>query len=152
MTTEDVAPGRVLGLDLGEARIGVAVSDPARKVAVPAGTIRVAGPPQDLKAVAGMVREHGATEVVVGHPLTMAGERGAAARRAEEFAAGLRLLLDVPVRLHDERLSTAEAERGLRAAGAGSRQRRGAVDQAAATVILQAFLDAGGGGWAAAPA
>ncbi|HEX2030789.1 MAG TPA: Holliday junction resolvase RuvX [Actinomycetota bacterium] len=142
----------MLGLDLGEARIGVAVSDPDRRVAVPAGTIRVAGPPQDLKAVAAMVREHGATEVVVGHPVTMAGERGEAARRAEEFAAGLRLLLDVPVRLHDERLSTAEAERALRAAGAGGRQRRRAVDQAAATVILQAFLDARGGGRAAAPA
>lgn len=136
----------MLALDLGEVRIGVAVSDPERRVAVPAGTIRVAGAPQDLRAVAALVREQEATEVVVGHPVTMAGERGAAARRAEEFAAGLRLLLDVPVRLHDERLSTAEAERGLRAAGAGGRQRRAAVDQAAATVILQAFLDAGGGG------
>lgn len=130
----------------------MAVSDPARRVAVPVGTIRVAGPPQDLKAVAAMVREHRVTEVVVGHPLTMAGERGPAARRAEGFAAGLRLLLEVPVRLQDERLSTAEAERGLRAAGAGGRDRRAAVDQAAATVILQAFLDGPGGGRAAAPA
>ncbi|MGH2723128.1 MAG: Holliday junction resolvase RuvX [Actinomycetota bacterium] len=131
----------MLALDLGEVRIGVAVSDPDRRLAVPAGTIRVAGAPQDLRAVAGLVREHGAAEVVVGHPLTMAGERGEAARRAEEFAAGLQAILDVPVHLQDERLSTVEAERGLRAAGAGGRDRRAAVDQAAATLILRSFLD-----------
>jgi putative holliday junction resolvase len=138
-------PGRVLGLDLGEVRIGVALSDPDRTVAVPAGTIRVAGPPHDLKAVAGLVREHGATAVVVGHPLTMAGERGPSAHRAEEFAEGLRMLLQVPVHLQDERLTTVEAERGLREAGAGGRDRRRSVDQAAATLILRAFLDRGEG-------
>jgi putative Holliday junction resolvase len=136
----------VLALDLGEARIGVAVSDPDRRVAVPAGTIRVAGAPQDLRAVAGLVREHGVAEVVVGHPLTMAGERGEAARRAEGFADGLRAILGVPVHLQDERLSTVEAEQGLRAAGAGRRDRRAAVDQAAATLILRAFLERGGSG------
>jgi putative holliday junction resolvase len=132
---------RVLGLDLGEARIGVAVSDPEERVAVPAGTILVKGPPADLKAVAALVREHGAGAVVVGHPRSLSGERGAAARHAEGFAEGLRMILDVPVHLHDERLTTVEAERGLRAAGAGSRDRRGAVDQAAATVMLQSWLD-----------
>lgn len=135
------AEGRVLGLDLGEVRIGVALSDPERRVAVPAGTIRVEGPPHDLKAVAAMAREHGVAAVVVGHPLTMSGERGEAARRAEEFADGLRLILEVPVHLQDERLSTVEAERGLREAGAPGRRRRDAVDRAAATVILRAFLD-----------
>jgi putative holliday junction resolvase len=134
-------PGRVLALDLGEVRIGVALSDPERRVAVPAGTLRVAGPPRDLKAVAALVREHGASDVVVGHPLTLAGERGAAAHRAEEFAEGLRMLLKVPVHLQDERLTTVEADRGLREAGAGGRDRRQAVDQAAATLILRAFLD-----------
>jgi putative holliday junction resolvase len=134
-------PGRILALDLGEVRIGVALSDPDRRVAVPAGTLRVAGPPRDLKAVAALVREHGATDVVVGHPLTLAGERGAAAHRAEEFAEGLRMLLKVPVHLQDERLTTVEADRGLREAGAGGRDRRLAVDQAAATLILRAFLE-----------
>lgn len=133
--------GPVLALDLGEARIGVAVSDPERRVAVPAGTIRVAGPPRDLRAVAALVEEHGATEVVVGLPLSLSGERGAAAKRAAEYADGLRAVLRVPVHLQDERLSTAEAERGLREAGARGRDRRRTVDQAAATVILQAFLD-----------
>ena len=77
----------------------------------------------------------------MGHPLTLAGERGAAAHRAEEFAEGLRMLLEVPVHLQDERLTTVEADRGLREAGAGGRDRRQAVDQAAATLILRAFLD-----------
>jgi putative holliday junction resolvase len=131
----------VLALDLGAARIGLAVSDPDRKVALPAGTLRVSGPPQDLRAVAGLVREHGVTEVVVGHPLSMSGERREAARRAEEFADGLRLVLEVPVHLQDERLTTAEAERDLRSAGVGGRERRRRVDQAAATLILRGFLD-----------
>lgn len=138
-------PGRVLALDLGEARIGVAVSDPERRVALPAGTIRVAGGPQDLKAVAALVAEHGVAEVVVGHPRSMRGERGAAAMRAEEFAEGLRAVLGVPVRLQDERLTTVEAERGLQEAGARGRRRRDAVDQAAATLILRAFLEGRGG-------
>jgi putative Holliday junction resolvase len=133
--------GRVLALDVGEVRIGVAVSDPDRRVALPAGTIRVAGGPQDLKAVAALVREHEATEVVVGHPLSLSGRRGGAAMRAEEFADGLRLVLKVPVHLQDERLTTVEADRGLRAAGADARQARGAIDQASATLILGAFLD-----------
>ena len=137
--------GRVLALDVGEVRIGIAVSDPDRTVALPAGTLIVRGAPQDLKAVAALVREHGVVEVVVGHPVSLAGERGAAAHRAEEFAVGLRAVLDVPVHLQDERLSTVEAERALRSAGASSRQARGAVDQAAASLILRAYLERTGG-------
>lgn len=135
--------GRVLALDLGEVRIGVALSDRDRTVALPHGTIRVSGGVEDLKAVASLVRATEATEVVVGHPLSLSGDPGPAARRAEEFADGLRLLLHVPVHLQDERLSTAEADRGLRAAGAGGRERRRAVDAAAASVILEAYLARG---------
>ena len=135
----------MLALDIGEARIGVAVSDPDRTVALPAGTIRVAGGPQDLKAVARLVREHAAAEVVVGHPLSLSGERGPAAMRAEEFVDGLRLVLEVPVHLQDERLTTVEARRGLRASGANARKARKAIDQASASLILQAFLDRSSG-------
>jgi putative Holliday junction resolvase len=134
------SPGRVLALDLGEVRIGVAQSDPDRTVILPGGTIKVTGGVEDLKAVARLVGEAGAVEVVVGHPLSLTGERGPAARRAEEFAAGLRQLLKVPVHLQDERLSTVEAERGLRRAGAGGRDRRRVVDAAAAGIILESFL------------
>jgi putative holliday junction resolvase len=134
----------VVALDLGEARIGVAVSDPERKVALPAGTIVVAGGVEDLKAVARLVQDVGATDVVVGHPLGLSGEAGPAAARAEEFAEGLRLLLKVPVHLQDERLSTVEAERRLREAGGGGRARRRAVDATAAGIILESFLAARG--------
>ena len=138
-------PGPALGLDLGEARIGVAISDDARRVAVPLGTIR-AGAPDDLRAVAKLVAERGVTLVVVGHPVSMSGAAREAARRAERFAEGLRAVLDVPVILQDERLSTAEAERALRHAGADARARRRVRDASAAAVILQAHLDAGRGG------
>ena len=134
-------PGRVLGLDVGKARIGVAVSDPDRTLALPAGTIRVAGGIQDLRAVAELVERYEVAEVVVGLPLSLSGERGPAARHSEQFADGLRAILEVPVHLQDERLSTVEAERALAAAGADGRERRRSVDQAAASIILRAYLD-----------
>jgi putative Holliday junction resolvase len=133
-------PGRVLGLDLGDARIGVAISDDGRRLAVPLGTVRT-GAPADVKAIAGLVREHGVTLIVVGHPLLMSGEAGERAHHAERFAEALRGFLEVPVELHDERLSTVEADRSLREAGAGGRDRRRAVDRSAAAVILQSWLD-----------
>jgi putative Holliday junction resolvase len=134
-------PGRVLGLDLGDARIGVAISDPDRLVAVPLGTIRT-GAPADVKAVAGFVREHEATLIVVGHPLLMSGQAGERAHLAERFAEALGGFLGVPVVLQDERLSSVEADRALRQAGRSGQQRRREVDRSAATVILQAWLDA----------
>jgi putative Holliday junction resolvase len=135
------AGGRVLGLDLGDVRIGVAVSDPERRLAVPLGTV-LAGAPQDLKAIGALVRDHGITLVVVGHPLSMSGRAGPKARQVEELAGALRSFLPVPVLLQDERLSTVEAERNLRDAGVRGRDRRRSVDRAAAVVILQAWLDA----------
>jgi putative Holliday junction resolvase len=133
--------GRVLGLDLGDARIGVAISDDDRRLALPLGTVRT-GAPADLKAIAQLVREHEASLVVVGHPLLLSGEAGERAHHAERFADALRGILSVPVELHDERLSTVEAERALRRAGAKGRDRRAAVDRSAAAVILQSWLDA----------
>jgi putative Holliday junction resolvase len=143
--------GRVLGLDLGDARIGVAISDDDRRLAVPLGTVRT-GAPADLKAIAALVREHDVTLVVTGHPLLLSGAAGERAHHAERFADALRGLLEVPVELHDERLSSVEAERSLRAAGARGRDRRAAVDRSAATVILQSWLDAARGGAAPDPA
>jgi putative holliday junction resolvase len=137
-------PGRVLGLDLGDARIGLAISDDARRMAVPLGTVRT-GAPQDVKAIADLVTEHRVTLVVVGHPLLLSGEAGERAHLAERFADALRAFLSVEVVLRDERLSTAEADRALREAGASGRERRRTVDRSAATVILQAWLDAQAG-------
>jgi putative Holliday junction resolvase len=132
--------GRVLGLDLGDVRIGVAISDERRRLAVPLGTVHT-GAPADLKAIASLVREHGVTLVVVGHPLLLSGEAGGRARHAETFADALRGFLGIEVVLHDERLTTVEADRALRAAGAGGRRRRRVVDRSAATILLQAYLD-----------
>ncbi len=138
------ALGRVLGLDLGDARIGIAISDDDRRVAVGVGTVRT-GAPADLKAIAAIVQENDVRLVVVGHPLLLSGDAGERAHHAERFADALEAFLSVPVRLHDERLSTVEAERGLRAAGAKGRDRRRVVDRSAATVILQSWLDASRG-------
>lgn len=112
-------------------------------MAVPVGTVRT-GAPQDVKAIAGLVRERDVTLIVVGHPLEMSGAGGEAADMAETFAGVLRDVLGLPVALQDERLTTVQAERGLGEAGVRGRRRREVVDQAAATLILQAYLDAGG--------
>jgi putative holliday junction resolvase len=134
--------GRVLGLDLGDVRIGVAVSDPDRRLALPIGTVHVGQPPGELKAIASLVAEHDAVLVVVGHPRSMSGEVGPRARHAEAFADALRVVLEVPVELQDERLSTVEAERALREGGVDLRRRRRRIDASAAAVILQSWLDA----------
>ncbi len=109
---------------------------------MPLGTVRT-GAPEDLKAIARIVEENGIVEVVVGHPLSMSGHPGPAARKAEGFASALSDFLGLPVRLEDERLSTVQAERALNEAGASGRRRRRVVDRSAATVILQSFLDRG---------
>ncbi|MFM8944189.1 MAG: Holliday junction resolvase RuvX, partial [Actinomycetota bacterium] len=118
--------GRVLGLDLGDARIGVAISDPERRLALPLGTVHT-GAPADLRAIAALVEEHGVTLVVVGHPLLLSGEAGERAHHAERFAEALRGALAIEVVLQDERLSTREAERSLRGAGHDGRAVRRAL-------------------------
>jgi putative Holliday junction resolvase len=128
-------------LDLGDARIGVAISDDERRLAVPLGTVRT-GAPADVKAIAELVRDNDVTLVVVGHPLNMSGDAGERAHHAERFATALGGFLQISVVLHDERLSSVEADRALREAGAGGRERRRSVDRSAATVILQSWLDA----------
>ena len=118
----------------------MALSDPDRRLAVALGTIRT-GAPEDMKAIAALVKEHAVTEIVVGHPLSLSGESGEAAEHAEWFAEALRGFLGLTVTLHDERLSTVEADRGLSGAGVDRRRRRDVIDQAAAVVILQSYLD-----------
>ena len=118
----------------------MAISDDARRMAVPLGTVRT-GAPADLRAIADLIREHGVTLVVVGHPLLLSGEAGDRAHHAERFAAAIGEALDVPVLLQDERLSTVEAGRVLRDSGASGRDRRRTIDRSAATVILQSWLD-----------
>lgn len=133
---------RLLALDVGDRRVGVAVSDPLGMWARPLSVLVRRSREQDYKAIAALVDEHEVSLVIVGHPLEMHGEVGPQARRVERYAAGLAERLPVPLVLWDERLSTAEAERLLREAGESSRQYRGRIDAVAAAVILQSYLDA----------
>jgi putative Holliday junction resolvase len=135
----------VAALDLGAKRIGVAYSDSGRRIASPWGTIRRSGDPvRDHGAVLDAVREVEASTVVVGLPLSLSGEVGPAARTALKEAAALRELLEplgVAVETADERLTTVEAERSMRAAGRTGKAARQVVDSAAAMVLLQSWLD-----------
>jgi len=138
-----VPKGRVLAVDLGDVRVGVAVSDPLGVTAQPLPTIpaRIAG--GAVGAVAALIGEHGAGEVVVGLPLLMSGEEGERARLARSFARRLsERVPGVVVTLWDERLSSVEAERRMGEGGVRSRDRRGRVDAVAAALILQSYLDA----------
>jgi putative Holliday junction resolvase len=134
--------GPALGLDLGDARIGVALTDPGRRLALPLGTVKVGSPPGEIVAIADLVREHGVTTIVVGLPVTMSGTRGTRALKAEAFADALRDAIGVQVELQDERLTSVEADRALGSADVPARARRSVVDRTAATIILQAWIDA----------
>jgi putative Holliday junction resolvase len=133
---------RRLGLDVGDARIGVALSDETGTLASGLMTLARVGPRKDVRAVVALVRQHGAGEVVVGLPRRLDGTLGAQAEKVLAFVAALRQALPVPVETWDERLSTVEAERALKEAGAKARTRKAAVDRVAATLILQGYLDA----------
>ena len=138
---------RVVALDLGTRRIGVAVSDAGGTMATPYDVIERSGDVRaDRARVAEIVGEVGAGMVLVGLPLSMDGRKGPAARAAMEEAEALREVLDVPVQTHDERLTSVTANRALAEAGVTGRRRQrarkaGAVDQAAAAVLLQSWLD-----------
>ena len=134
---------RVLAVDLGSRRIGVALSDPTGTVAGPLETIPHRERRKDVAAVAALARAHGAERIVLGWPRNMDGTSGPAARRAEAFAEALRKAAGVPVDLWDERLSTVAADRALREADVKRERRRALRDQIAAALILQSYLDAG---------
>jgi putative pre-16S rRNA nuclease len=135
-------PARVIGIDLGARRIGVAVTDGLGLTAQPTTTLERRGGRRDLDAIAALVREHGAERVVLGLPLTPEGEHGRAASSVEAFAARLRQALDVPVELCDESFSTVEAVEVLLAADVSRARRREVVDKLAAAVILTRWLEA----------
>jgi putative holliday junction resolvase len=134
--------GRVLGVDVGTVRVGLALSDPSGTLASPLDTLRRAKDGSDLDRLIELLGEHEVTEVVVGDPKHLSGASGASAHDASAYAQALAdRVPDVPVHLIDERLSTVTAANSLRASGLDSRQQRGVIDQAAAVVILQQFLD-----------
>jgi putative holliday junction resolvase len=129
-----------VAVDVGDARIGVAVSDPDGLLAVPLETVRRGA--GDLDRLAEIVQEHHALEVVVGLPTSMSGREGPAAAKVRQSAQEIGdRVAPVPVRLVDERMTTVTAERVLRDRGKKGAKRRAVVDQAAAVVILQYALD-----------
>jgi putative holliday junction resolvase len=137
--------GRVLGVDLGSRRIGLAVSDPDGRVATPHSVIERSGDlAADHRTIMARAREAGASRVVVGLPLSLSGNAGPAAQAVLGEVDALRALAgeELTVETHDERLTTVIAERGMRAANAPRRARKRAVDAAAAAVMLQSYLEA----------
>ena len=143
---------RILGLDAGERRIGVAISDPDESFALPLRSVeRDAKGGRDFEALATLARDENVSQVVVGLPLSLSGDDSAQTQRAREFAADLKRRLGLTVHLWDERLSTQEALRRVAVEGRSSGGRRGRARQAppaadtdalAASIILQAYLDA----------
>lgn len=137
---------RAVGVDLGERRIGIALSDSGGTVATPWTKVERSGSQaRDHRQIAALVEEAEADCVVVGLPLSLDGSVGPAAERALAEAERLRAVLAVPVETYDERLTTVTAERVLREQGVTGRRRRQVVDQVAASVLLQAWLDARAG-------
>lgn len=133
---------RVVALDLGSKRIGVAVSDASGTLASPRMVLeRAASRRADHQAVAGLVAEVGAERVVVGLPLSLDGNAGPAVRLVLAEVEELKARLPVPVECHDERFTTVSADRALQSGGMRGPARRRVVDKAAAAVLLQSWLD-----------
>ena len=135
---------RIMALDVGDRRIGVALSDPLGMLASPLTTIERATPDTDaaIDAVLALAEEHEAAEILVGIPYLMSGRIGAQARITLDFAQALAERTRIPVTHTDERLSSVQADRMLAQSSGASTRDRGRTDAAAAAVILQAYLDA----------
>jgi len=133
--------GRILGLDVGSRRIGVAVSDELGLTAQPLLTLERRNRRNDLGFLARLIRKYGCTRVVVGNPLHMSGDISPQALKSQDFARALQQETGLEVILWDERLSTTEAHRYLDAAGHPFGKRRAVIDQVAAVLILQSFLE-----------
>jgi putative Holliday junction resolvase len=137
---------RILALDVGDRRVGVAVSDETGLVATPLTTIQRKSKADDFARVASLVREQRVSKLVVGHPLNDDGSAGPQARRIERYAAALEEALraadlNLPLVLWDERLSTQRAQEAMISAGRNAKDRRSRIDAVAAAVILQDYLE-----------
>jgi putative holliday junction resolvase len=143
-TSDPLPPqGRLLAIDLGEVRIGLALSDPTQTIASPAETLQVPrnqdGP--TLDALVNAVERHEVSGIVIGEPRQLDGSAGVPAKRSRWFADKLRERTGLPVLLWDERFSTTEAERVMLAQDASRADRRANIDRVAASVLLQTVLE-----------
>jgi putative holliday junction resolvase len=132
---------RILGLDVGSRNIGVAVSDPLGITAQGLQTIRRQNKRVDLERLKEVIEEYAVSEIVVGYPLRMSGTEGIQAEKMQRFAEQLRQHFKLPVHLWDERLTSAEANRMLRESEMSIRRRAEVVDQVAAVLILQSWME-----------
>jgi putative holliday junction resolvase len=139
---EQATVPRLLGLDIGNRRIGVAISDGLGLTAQPALTLIRKKPREDLRSLARLARRYDCQEIVVGNPLHLSGEQSRQAEKTQAFAKLLADETKLPVHLWDERLTTSEAHRILYESGRPRAEHREVVDQVAAVIILQGFLDA----------
>ncbi len=135
--------GRVLALDLGKRRIGLAISDELGITAQGLPTLERRNKRADLAALATLIREHRVTQLLMGNPLHMSGNEGRQSAWVQEFARALEQHSGIPVRLWDERLTTVEASRVLRQSGISIEKRAAAVDRLSAVILLQSYLDSG---------
>jgi putative Holliday junction resolvase len=131
---------RILAVDWGERRIGLAVSDPQGVIATGLSTLEVRSAEHAVARVAELAHEHEAEQIVVGLPLLMSGERGDAAESAQRFADALSTRTGLPVDTYDERLTSALSERRLRELGVRTGHARARVDQGAAVALLESYL------------
>jgi putative Holliday junction resolvase len=132
---------RIMGIDYGTVRLGVALSDELQMLAHPAETISMNKLPEALARIAAIVVEKNVERIIVGLPRHLDGRMSESAAKAQEFAEKLRRAVSCEVETWDERLSTVAAQRSLREAGKSTRQSRGYVDQVAAQIFLQSYLD-----------
>lgn len=133
--------GRILGVDYGRRRVGLALSDPTGMLASSLKTLTVTGPKPALAGITAAAREAGAVEIVIGLPINMDGSHGEMAKEVAEFARRLEALAGLPVKLWDERLTSGMAERVLLDADLSRERRKAVLDKLAAQLILQGYLD-----------
>lgn len=134
-------PGRILALDLGKRRIGLALSDPLGITAQGLPTFERTNIRDDLARMTRIISDHGVTEILMGNPLHMSGAEGRQAEYTREFAERLEAASGVPIVYWDERLTTVAAQRVLHDSGISSRKRAQAVDRLAAVILLESYLD-----------
>jgi putative holliday junction resolvase len=140
-STSSALPGRILGLDVGARRIGIAISDPLGITAQGLETLHRGNKKHDLHYFYKLIRDYDVKEIVVGLPLRMSGAEGTQAQKIQAFADDLRKQFKLPVHLWDERLTSAEANRLLRETDLSIEKRGQAVDRMAAILILQSWMD-----------
>lgn len=132
---------RTLGLDIGSVRVGVAVSDADGAVASAVAVLDARELARDTRSLVRIVEDYGVEQLVVGLPLTLSGDEGPQAAEVREVAGRLASALGLPVAFQDERNSSTEARRAMRAAGLSEREQRGSLDKVAAAILLQTWLD-----------